>query len=59
MRAAVHEWHRVRSTTPEPAHHATTPGVGGHHHEERELPFLDPVPELDSIQAEQTRRFAQ
>jgi Cu(I)/Ag(I) efflux system membrane protein CusA/SilA len=53
--AAVHEWHRVRSATPG----ATKPQAGGeHHHGGESLPFLDPVPELDSVQAEQTRSFA-
>lgn len=49
--AAVHEWHRVRSG-------AVAADPAGHHHGGGSLPFLDPVPVLDSLQAEQTRRFA-
>ncbi len=46
--AAVRQWHQVRSAAP---------AAGGHHHGGA-LPFLDPVPELDAVQAEQTRRLA-
>jgi Cu(I)/Ag(I) efflux system membrane protein CusA/SilA len=49
--AAVHEWHRVRSG-------AVAADPAGHHHGGGALPFLDPVPALDSLQAEQARRFA-
>jgi Cu(I)/Ag(I) efflux system membrane protein CusA/SilA len=45
---AVRQWHQVRSALP----------AGGGHHHGGALPFLDPVPELDVVQAEQTRRFA-
>ncbi len=46
--AAVRQWHQVRSAVP---------AAGGHHHGSA-LPFLDPVPGLDAVQAEQTRRLA-
>jgi Cu(I)/Ag(I) efflux system membrane protein CusA/SilA len=49
--AAVREWHHVRHSAP-----VTT---DSHHHGRRPpLPFLEPVPELDAVQAELTRRFA-
>ncbi len=49
--AAVREWHRVRSTP------AAKP-AGAEHHAGGALPFLDPVPDLDSIQSELTKPFA-
>ena len=49
---ALREWHRVRSATPAVAHGR------GHHHGGGALPFLDPVPELAALLAEQARRFA-
>lgn len=56
IRDAVHRWHVVRSTPPRADHHAS----GEHHHgESGSPPFLDPVPELDQVQSEQTRLFAQ
>jgi Cu(I)/Ag(I) efflux system membrane protein CusA/SilA len=54
VRAAMHEWHRIRNTTPQQTEHV----AGEHHHGGVELPFLDPVPQLDSIQAEQTKKLA-
>jgi Cu(I)/Ag(I) efflux system membrane protein CusA/SilA len=49
------EWQRVRTTDAPTAHHS-----GGHEHHDhgRPLPVLDPVPALDSLQAELTERFA-
>ncbi|HVK13699.1 MAG TPA: efflux RND transporter permease subunit [Gemmataceae bacterium] len=53
VRAAVQEWHRIRHATPQQAE-------GGHaHHDGRApLPFLEPVPALDSVQTELTQQFA-
>lgn len=53
VRAAVQEWHRLRHAQPQPA-------AGGHaHHGGRgPLPFLEPVPALDSLQSELTQQFA-
>jgi Cu(I)/Ag(I) efflux system membrane protein CusA/SilA len=51
--AAVHEWHRVRTSPPKTGHTAD-----GEHSHGGELPFLEPVPELDAVQAELTRQFA-
>jgi copper/silver efflux system protein len=56
VRKAMHEWHSIRSALPAASHHGA--GGGHHHGESAQLPFLDPVPELDAIQAEETRRFA-
>ncbi len=56
VRAAVHEWHRVRSAPPGPEKGA--PPGEHHHHGGGSLPFLEPVPELDAVQAELTQQFA-
>jgi len=56
VQTAMLRWQSVRSTPSEQTHHAV--GAEHHHGEMSTLPFLDPVPELDTIQAEQTRRFA-
>jgi len=53
--AATHEWHRVRSAPPRAGHAAA--GVD-QHHGGGGLPFLEPVPELDGVQAELTRQFS-
>jgi Cu(I)/Ag(I) efflux system membrane protein CusA/SilA len=53
VRAAMHDWHRIRSATPQQSANAT-----GEHHHGGELPFLDPVPQLDTIQAKQTQTLA-
>jgi Cu(I)/Ag(I) efflux system membrane protein CusA/SilA len=53
---AVAEWQRVR-TAPPPA----APQGGGHHHHGGggdQLPWLDPVPVLDSLQAALSESFA-
>ena len=56
VRDAVHRWHTIRAT-PRASHH---PSGGEHHHDgSGPLPFLDPVPELDQVQAELSHRFAQ
>ncbi|HSQ56982.1 MAG TPA: efflux RND transporter permease subunit, partial [Gemmata sp.] len=52
---AVEEWRRIRSAQPTPIPHATG---SEHHHHGGELPFLEPVPELDAIQKELSERFA-
>ncbi|MBX9582374.1 MAG: efflux RND transporter permease subunit, partial [Gemmataceae bacterium] len=49
--AAIHEWHRARTAVP------SAPPAGEHHHG-GSLPFLTPFPELDSLQAGLTARFA-
>jgi Cu(I)/Ag(I) efflux system membrane protein CusA/SilA len=55
VRKAIHDWHTIRSTTPTTSHH----DGGQHSHGEGPpLPFLDPVPQLDAIQADLSRRFA-
>jgi Cu(I)/Ag(I) efflux system membrane protein CusA/SilA len=53
VRAAMQEWHRLRHAQPQQA-------AGGHaHHGGRApLPFLEPVPALDSLQSELTQQFA-
>jgi len=53
--AAMGEWHKVRHRTPTDASGAL---AATSHHGRAPLPFLNPVPELDSIQAELTDRFA-
>jgi Cu(I)/Ag(I) efflux system membrane protein CusA/SilA len=50
---AMREWRRVRSAAAPASHHGA-----GHHHGGRPLPWLDPVPALDSLQVELTDRFA-
>jgi Cu(I)/Ag(I) efflux system membrane protein CusA/SilA len=56
VKKAMHEWHTVRSASPSKFRH----GAGGAHHhgESAQLPFLDPVPEIDVIQAEATQKIA-
>jgi Cu(I)/Ag(I) efflux system membrane protein CusA/SilA len=56
---AVAEWQRVRSTQA-PAEHHHSHGEGHHHHHEglTHLPWLDPVPVLDSLQAGLSESFA-
>lgn len=50
--SAVHEWHRLRTAAP------TAHPVGGEHkHGGRELPFLEPVPAVDRVQADMTERL--
>lgn len=49
--AAMHEWHTARTAPP-------TASPAGEHHHGGSLPFLTPVPELDSLQTELTARFA-
>lgn len=50
---AMDEWQRVRTSRAPAADHAKA-----HHHGGRPLPWLDPVPVLDSLQAELSERFA-
>jgi Cu(I)/Ag(I) efflux system membrane protein CusA/SilA len=57
VRAAVHEWHRVRYAPPEPAK-GSPPGEHHHGGGRGPMPFLEPVPELDAVQAELTHQFA-
>jgi Cu(I)/Ag(I) efflux system membrane protein CusA/SilA len=54
VRAAMAEWQRVRSGSgaAQPSHHG-----GGHQHG-GQMPELDPVPVLDSLQTELGERFA-
>jgi Cu(I)/Ag(I) efflux system membrane protein CusA/SilA len=49
---AMAEWQRVRTTTVPAANH-----VEGHPHGGRPLPWLDPVPVLDSLQTSLSERF--
>lgn len=53
VRAAVQEWHRLRHA-PAPKASGDHANHGGH----APLPFLEPVPALDSLQTELTQRFA-
>ena len=56
VKRAMNDWHTIRSTPLPTSRHDAT---GQHHHGKgAQLPLLDPVPELDAIQSEQTRRFA-
>ncbi len=55
--AAMREWHRVRHGSGQAAGDNAHTGHA-HHGGRAPLPFLDPVPELDAVQAEQARRFA-
>lgn len=50
--AAMHEWHRVRHASPGSSRSTA------HHGGREPLPFLEPVPVLDSLQSELTERFA-
>ncbi|MFO0937176.1 MAG: efflux RND transporter permease subunit [Gemmataceae bacterium] len=50
---AMHDWHRIRATANE-----STNGASNGHHHGGTLPFLDPVPELDSIQSRLSDSFA-
>jgi Cu(I)/Ag(I) efflux system membrane protein CusA/SilA len=50
--AAMAEWQRVRSAPAAAAH-----AGGGHEHGGGSLPWLDPVPVIDSVQAELSERF--
>jgi Cu(I)/Ag(I) efflux system membrane protein CusA/SilA len=50
---AMAEWQRVRSVKAPAPHH-----TGGHHHGGGSMPWLDPVPVLDSLQTELSERFA-
>jgi Cu(I)/Ag(I) efflux system membrane protein CusA/SilA len=57
LAAAVQERNRLRNLPPPaPAHYAGGPHHG--HGAARVLPAPDPLPELDSVQEELTRRFA-
>jgi Cu(I)/Ag(I) efflux system membrane protein CusA/SilA len=56
---AVAAWQRVRSTQAPAAHHHGEGHHNHHHHEGvTDLPWLDPVPVLDSLQAILTESFA-
>jgi Cu(I)/Ag(I) efflux system membrane protein CusA/SilA len=50
---AVAEWQRVRTAQAPAAHHGE-----GHHHGGGQMPWLDPVPVLDSLQAGLSEDFA-
>ncbi len=61
---AMGEWQEVRSAKAPTSHHVDRQWGdrqwgGSHHHGGQGLPWLDPVPVVDSLQAELSRRFAQ
>jgi Cu(I)/Ag(I) efflux system membrane protein CusA/SilA len=56
VRDAMRAWYKARY--PEAKAEAPVAAEGHHHQSGRPLPQLDPVPELEAVQSEQTERFA-